>query len=631
MCPAKASTAPPDNYILSTIQICKATTPRIASEKTEHTVSAKTTKEQNTILRVSAYLFRYKGLFWLTISLAATATALEVAVPMTIKVILDNLENANALQNLIRGISFMLALYIGSEIFNSLRIRFNNKLEQQVLKEMRRDLHTKLLRLPVSFYDQRKSGEISSRVIEDVASVERALLDGTEQGSTALLKIIGVSAFLFWMNPLLASFVFLPVPILIFLGTRYSRGSRVIWKGVRESSGDLNSLLVEDIQGNRLIQTFGLQKRESARFEEKAETLRQRTLRAMYRWSLYSPFTNLITKSGILSIVAIGGYYVIQDSGDFTMGKLIAFFLYANMLYQPISQLHSLNHLIAAGRASGARVFEVLDAEIEVDEPQSPQPIPKGPIEIQLNKVDFTYPGRPAMLQDFSLTLEANKVTAIVGHTGAGKSTVANLAMRTYDVTAGTVTLSGTDIRDISLQQLHNTIGHVAQDPFLFEGSVRDNMLLAKADASETQILKALEQACALEFVQALPDQIDTNIGEKGIRLSQGEKQRLTIARVLLKNPPFVILDEATASVDTITERKIQQALENLIQQRTVLVIAHRLSTVRKADKIIVMQKGRILETGSHETLLKQDSHYADLWRHQSDQIPAYSDSIQAG
>ena len=582
-------------------------------------------KKKSTILRVSAYLFRYKRLFWLTIGLAASMTLLEISVPYAIKVILDSIETNGSTNMLIRGVIIIGIFYVGSELFNSFRIRVNNKLEQQVLLEMRRDLHSKLLRLPVSFYDQRKSGEISSRVIEDVAAVERALLDGTEQGTGALLRIIGITTILFIMEPSLAWCVFLPVPILLVVGTYYSKGSRKVWKGVRESAGDLNSLLVEDIQGNRLIQTFGLQKRESARFEDKAENLRFKTLKAMYRWSIYHPSTNLVTKLGFLSIVGFGGYLVLQGNADFTIGKLIAFFLYANMLYMPISQLHGLNHLIAAGRASGERVFEVLDATVDVAEAENPVPMPSGPVSISFDHVRFEYPGRPAVLEAFNLEMRANEVTALVGHTGAGKSTIANLAMRTYDATHGVVRLSGTDIREINLEELHNNVGHVAQDPFLFEGTVRENLLLAKADADEKEILDALEKACAWNFVDALPEKLDTNIGEKGIRLSQGEKQRLTIARVLLKNPPFVILDEATASVDTITERKIQEALDNLVEARTVLVIAHRLSTVRRANNIVVLDGGCIIESGTHEQLLSQNGHYSKLWQHQSDLIPEHS------
>lgn len=582
-------------------------------------------KKKSTVLRVSAYLFRYKKLFALTIGLASATTLLEIAVPYTIKVILDQIETTQALTGLLWGVVIIGLLYLGSEVFNSLRIRINNTLEQQVLLEMRRDLHTKLLNLPVSFYDQRKSGELSSRVIEDVAAVERALLDGTEQGTGALLRIIGITTVLFFIQPTLAWFVFLPVPILLVVGVFYSKRSRVVWKRVRESSGELNSLLVEDIQGNRLIQTFGLQARESARFEQKANDLKSKSIKAMFRWAMYSPCTSLVTKLGLLSIVGYGGSLVLQDSANFSMGDLLAFFLYANMLYLPISQLHGINHLVAAGRASGERVFEILDAPVDVAEQENPLAMPAPPLQISFTNVCFKYPGRPPVLDQLNLELEANQVTAIVGHTGAGKSTIANLAMRTHDVSQGSVKICGIDIRALKTDELHHQIGHVAQDPFLFEGSIRDNMILAKPDAQEDEIIQALEFACCWDFVRALPEQLDTNIGEKGIRLSQGEKQRLTIARVLLKNPPFVILDEATASVDTITERKIQQALDHLVEQRTVLVIAHRLSTVRRAHKIVVLEAGKIIESGSHEKLLAKAGHYAKLWKHQSDLIPEYT------
>ena len=549
-------------------------------------------------------------------------TLLEVSVPYTIKIILDDIKAVDAHSELFKGVIPIALLYIGSELLNSLRIRTNNVLEQKVLLEMRRDLHSKLMQLSISFYDRRKSGEISSRVIEDVTKVESALLDGTEQGVGAILKIVGITAILFAMQPSLAWCVFLPVPLLLICGIFYSKGSRIVWKKVRASAGELNSFIVENIQGNRLIQTFGLQQRESARFEERAEDLRSKTVKAMFRWSIYNPATTLATKLGSLSIVGIGGYLVFNNASDFSMSELLAFFLYANMLYLPVSQLHGLNHLISAGKASGERVFEILDANIDVREPTNPHPLPDGPIEITFKGVEFKYPERPAVLKDLNMVLEANKVTALVGHTGAGKSTIANLAMRTYDVSKGSLQVNGEDIRHLSLDTLHQVIGHVAQDPFLFEGSIRSNLILGKPDATENEIVRALEQSSALDFVNALPDKLDTNIGEKGIRLSQGEKQRLTIARVFLKNPPFVILDEATASVDTITERKIQQALELLVKERTVLVIAHRLSTVRRADNIIVLEAGRIIESGSHQELLAKGGHYAELWNHQSDQIP---------
>ena len=589
------------------------------------TKNNKKAKNQNTILRVSRYLFRYKALFSCTLLFAASMTLLEISVPIAIQSIFDEIEGSGSIEALWQGIIVIALLYIGSEVFNCLRIRVNNTLEQKVLLDMRSDLHSQLLRLSVGFYDQRKSGELASRVIEDVAAVERALLDGTEQGLGALLKIVGISTALFLMQPTLALCVFLPVPILLVVGILYSKRSRTVWKTVRESASDLNSLIVEDIQGNRLIQSFGLQEREKARFAVKAEDLKEKNIKAMFRWAYYSPATTLVTKLGFLSIVAIGGYMVFQSDQNLSIGTLIAFFLLANMLYQPIAQLHGLNHLLAAGRASGERVFEILDSPIEVPESPKAKKIDESSdqgIRIEFKNVSFQYPERDAVLSDLNLIIEPKKITALVGHTGAGKTTIANLAMRTYDVSSGTVYISGIDIRELSHKSLNEQIGYVAQDPFLFDGTIRDNLILGKPEANDVEIYNALDKASALEFVQALPQGMDTRIGEKGIRLSQGEKQRITIARVLLKNPPFVVLDEATASVDTITEKKIQQALDNLANQRTVLVIAHRLSTVKKADHIAVVEKGRVIEAGSHQVLLDKNQTYAKLWQYQSDWIP---------
>lgn len=574
------------------------------------------------IWRVSQYLFRYRGLFALVQLLAVGMTLLAIAIPRVIEHILSSIETEPSHETLLLGVGVIALLYLGSELLNGLRIVFNNTLEQRVLFDMRKDLHQKLLSLPVSFYDQRKSGEISSRVIEDVMAVERALLDGTEMGGRALVMIIGVTVMLFLTNPILAGLVFLPVPVLIIVGILYSKGSRKVWKHVREAAGDLNSLLVEDIQGNRLIQTFGLQERESRRFTDKATLLWDRTLRAMFRWAAYSPGTTYMTHLGLVAVIGVGGFLILNGHPGFGFPQLVAFLLYANMLYQPIGQLHGINHLLAAGKASGERVFEILDATVEVESPAQPACFPLEPLKVDFREVSFEYPGRPAILKDFTLAIPAGKVTALVGHTGAGKSTLANLAMRAYDVTSGALLINGTDIRRFALEDIHARIGHVAQDPFLFEGTVRENLLLAREEASEEEVRAALQGACAWDFVAKLPEGLDTNIGEKGIRLSQGEKQRLTIARVLLKNPPFVILDEATASVDTITERLIQEALDNLTAHRTVLIIAHRLSTVRKADQIVVLREGHILEQGSHDDLLQRNGHYARLWSYQSDLIP---------
>ncbi len=574
----------------------------------------------NVIFRVSAYLFRYRPLFLGTMALAVGSTVFGIAVPKVIQFITDNYIRERQVELLFAGVGVILLAFALQEILNCFRIRANNSLEQKVLLDIRRDLHAKLMALPIGFFDQRKSGDIASRVTDDVTEVERALLDGTEQGSVAVLRILGIAGILFFMQPVLASLVILPVPVLLVLARQHSIATRKNWRKVRDSSGQLNSLLVEDIQGNRLIQGFNLVDRESERFRDQSLDLQRKTLKAMFRYSKYISSVQFISSLGVVAVVGAGGYMVIEEM--LTIGEFIAFNIYCTMLYQPIFQLNSLNHMISAGKAAGERVFEILDFPVDIENPPDPQPFPYPPVQVDFEHVDFAYAERSPVLDDFHLTMPAGKVTALVGHTGAGKSTIANLVLRYYDVSGGAVRINGADVRSLELESLRSRIGVVAQDPFLFDASVRDNLLLARREATEAEVWEALEGASADAFVRRLPDGLDTLIGEKGVRLSMGEKQRLTIARVLLRNPPLVILDEATSSVDTITEKQIQEALDRLVEHRTVLVIAHRLSTVRRADQIVVLDQGRILEKGSHDELLGLEGHYAELWSHQSDLIP---------
>ncbi len=576
--------------------------------------------------RVSTYLLRYKGMFALTLALAIGSTLFFIAIPQIIKVVLDRVVAPGRGDLLLWGAAAVAICFLLRELLNSLRIRINNTLEQRVLVDLRRDLHAKLLDLPIGFFDRRKSGEIASRVIEDVQNVERVILDGTEQGAVSLLTVFGIAGLLFLQQPVLAALVVLPLPIVLALSVQHFRATKRNWSGVRESAGELNSLLVEDIQGNRLIHSFALRERESQRFNDIADQLRRRTLKAMFRWSIHGPGTSFITSLGSVAVVGLGGWFLIRGeaplTGEFTFGAFVAFFAYCTMLYQPIGTLNSLNHLLAAGKASGERVFEILDHPIDVANATDPAPFPRGLCEVRFSRVSFQYPERAPVVEDLDLELPRGKVTAIVGHTGAGKTTIANLLLRYYDVTAGSVTINGVDVRGIDLEELRGHIGYVAQDPFLFDGTVEDNLRLAHPAATEAEIKAALEAAASWDFVQRLPDGARTRIGERGIRLSTGEKQRLTIARMILKNPPLVVLDEATASVDTLTEARIQTAIDSLVRARTTLVIAHRLSTVRKADQIIVLDRGRIVERGSHEELLALGGHYADLWSIQTDMIP---------
>ena len=550
-------------------------------------------------------------------------TILSVLVPSVIQRVLDQIfiEGFSDSQILINGILLIGGLFLAKEILNCLRIRANNKLEQKVIIRIRKALHDKLLDLPINFYDRRKSGDIASRVVEDVQNVERAILDGTEQGVISILTLIGVTIMMFIQEPRLAALVFLPLPILIVMAFRYARISKKNWKAVREASGDLNSLLVEDIQGNRLIHSFDLKKREKNRFLACSKELETRSLQAMYRWSIQGPSASFTSSLGILAVVGMGAYLLKTDPA-FTNGQFFAFLLYTNMFYEPVRQLVSINNMISAGKASGERVFEILDEEVAIKSPIPASPFPHSDHSIRFSNVTFAYDERQSIVKDLNFFLPSGSTTALVGPTGAGKSTIANLLLRYYDVEKGNVSIGDIDVRKFSLSSLRSNIGLVSQDPFLFDTTVRENLLLAAPSSNDIDIISSLEVASAWNFVQRLPDGLNTLIGERGIRLSMGEKQRLTLARAILKSPPVVILDEATSSVDVETERQIQIALNQLTKNRTTLIIAHRLSTIRDADQIIFLNHGEIIEQGSHEELLAKKGSYENFCKHQESLIP---------
>ena len=581
------------------------------------TFTAKKRSTTEIIRRVSVYLWPYKWLALATVGCAVLALLCAFAFPRLTQFIIDDVIDDGQTDKLTPVILLLLGAFFLRDFFNSVRIQVNNHFEQNVVFDMRRDVYGRLQRLPVSYYDKRASGDLMTRVIEDVNAVERLLIDGTEQGTVAIVSIFGVLAILFATNPVLAGMAMIPIPLLAIGAMCYTLTAHRRYRKQRQASSAMNALLMDNLQGVREIKAFGREKHEDERFTDRAEAMRQSTLTIMRAWAFYNPAMSFIAASGTSLVLWIGGRQVMNN--DMSVGELVAFLLYLALFYEPIGKLHGLNQMLQAARAGGERVFDILDATEERKDIAESNPLPE-PVrgEVEFREVHFEYTEDKPALHDISLTAKPGQMTALVGPTGAGKSTLVNLLPAFYEATGGAITIDGQGIAATSLESLRKNISVVSQEPFLFNGTVGENIAYGNLDADAEKIAEAAQAANCFDFISELTEGFGTRVGERGVRLSVGEKQRISIARALLKASPILILDEATASVDTATERLIQQALERLMAGRTTFVIAHRLSTIRKADQILVLKHGRITERGTHDELVGQQGLYARLARIQN-------------
>ena len=539
-------------------------------------------------------------------------TLLAIVFPNVARLVLDEAVPKQRADLLFQYTLLACLAYFGRDLLNSLRIMLNNTFEQKVIYDIRSDLYEKLQRLPLKWFDNRPTGDIMTRVAEDVTSMERVLIDGIEQGLVAMLQIVAVSLVMFWINPTLAAWAVVPVPFL-FVGAMIYTSTRDRYRAVRKATSEMNALLHDNIAGIRQIKAYTLEKRELKRFNAASDKVRKATLRTMFAWAIYNPSMSFIGGIGFILVIGFGGNLALQ--GQMSPGEITAFLLYLTLFYEPVSRLHQLNQMLQSGRAAAERVFEILDSE---DEPGLAEGEKlKTPIKgkVEYINVKFNYGEGNETISDVNLNAAPGQTIALVGPTGAGKTTLINLLTRFYEYDSGEILIDNVNIKTVSKESLRSSIGYVTQESFLFNGTVRDNLLIANREASEDQIWDALKIANAYDFVKKLHKGLDTEVGERGVKLSVGEKQRVSIARALLRNPPILLLDEATASVDTETERLIQQALERLMENRTSFVIAHRLSTVRGADYIYVLDSGRVVEEGTHEHLLSISGLYAELCR----------------
>ena len=502
--------------------------------------------------------------------------------------------------------------FVIKEGLNGLRIMVNNIFEQKVIFDIRSDLYDKIQRLPLRWFDTRRTGDVMTRVVEDVTNMERVLIDGIEQGLVAVLQVLGVGVCLFLMNAKVALWATLPVPLLAVGAWVYSSKGRDRYRNQREAASDLNALLHDNISGIRQIKAYAAESEELIRFNRFSEVLRKANLRMMKWWAIYSPSMSLLRMTGYVLVLALGGKAVMD--GSLTKGEFVGFLLFLSLFYEPIDRLNSLNQMILSGRAAADRVFEIMDSEEEINATSGKELPATIQGHVRFEDVSFSYQDQPT-LYEVNIEAKPGQVVALVGPTGAGKTTVLSLLARFYETTDGRITMDGIDLATLSKASLRDRMGYVTQEAFLFNGTVRENLQLAKRDASDAEMWATLDASYASNFVRELPEMLDTNVGERGVKLSGGEKQRLSIARSLLKNAPILLLDEATASVDSETERLIQQALDHLMKNRTSFVIAHRLSTIQNADKIYVLDSGRVVEQGTHQQLLDLNGKYSELCR----------------
>ncbi|MEK4383671.1 ABC transporter ATP-binding protein [Aeribacillus sp. FSL K6-2848] len=584
---------------------------KLTNESKVKKSSSKVKDWKGTLKRIWGYMSDQKVLFFFVLLMVFISTALTILGPFLVGKGID----IYIVEKSGNHFFFFFVVLVLIYALHSLSIWLQNiwmiKVAQNTVYKMRSDLFRQFHLLPISFFDQKKTGELMSRMTNDVENVSSTLNSSVIQISSSVLTLIGVISVMLWMSPFLTIITLIVVPLLVVGMKWITRRTGQLFKEQQRSLGELNGYIEETITGQRIVKTFSQENRVMHEFLEKNERLRRSSFWAQTISGFIPKLMHVLNNLSFTLIAGFGGIFALK--GWITIGTIVVFAEYARQFTRPLNDLANQFNTLLSAVAGAERVFDLLDEQAE--EADFGEYVQSANIkgDIVFDRVSFSYGEERQTIKNISFHVSPGETVALVGATGAGKTTIINLLARFYEVNEGRILIDGKDISKLRRSELRQAMGFVLQDPFLFHTTIRENIRYGRLDATDEEVEEAAKLANAHSFIKNLPDQYDTIINEGGTSISQGQKQLLSIARAILKNPSILLLDEATSSIDTVTELKIQEALERLMKGRTSFVIAHRLNTIKKADQIFVIQDGRIVEKGSHDELLEKEGFYFDL------------------